>query len=368
MQAGAVPAVDLIGLRGRQGARFVALVRHAFEPAMRHLRGQLQQPVQRRNAGQVAALNGQARPNLAGWPVLELVPAQRPELFFNTRNAAVSASTRRSRCRSRCSIPCCLGRALNSLLAARADSADGGSELAQKASRLGHELVLEQRPSRATRHAAQHRAGHGFRTRPASARLRSTDEPGGFAESLLGRLASTPRLCGALGQALRVPTDMFNSVATWARVCEPRRPALLRARSMNACECLGLCGRFCRAAASYPLRHDGDNKSDSGAAVADCALPVGQRLPAQNRRPRCWQRSRAGFRAVAPRRSRRQGVVSRHQACALAKRASRQAMASRMPRSRATSMKARLSGEPCDSIVWSMSSAMRSAVGMPWIS
>jgi hypothetical protein len=151
-------------------------------------------------------------------------------------------------------------------------------------------------------------------------------------------------------------------------VCKPRRPALLRARSMRACECLGLCGRFCRAAASYPLRHDGDNKSDSGAAVADCALPVGQRLPAQNRRPRCWQRSRAGFRAVAPRRSRRQGVVSRHQACALAKRASRQAMASRMPRSRATSMKARLSGEPCDSIVWSMSSAMRSAVGMPWIS
>jgi len=54
--------------------------------------------------------------------------------------------------------------------------------------------------------------------------------------------------------------------------------------------------------------------------------------------------------------------------CALAKRASRQAIASRMPRSRAMSMKARLSGEPWLSMVWSMSSAMRSAVGMPWMS
>src|SRR5215213_2338354 len=50
------------------------------------------------------------------------------------------------------------------------------------------------------------------------------------------------------------------------------------------------------------------------------------------------------------------------------KRASRQASAALRPCSRARSMKARLSGEPCDSMAWSISSAASSAERMPWIS
>src|SRR5688572_18275274 len=50
------------------------------------------------------------------------------------------------------------------------------------------------------------------------------------------------------------------------------------------------------------------------------------------------------------------------------KRASRQARAVLRPCSRARSMKRFLSGEPADSMAWSMSSAAFRAARMPWIS
>jgi hypothetical protein len=66
---------------------------------MRYLPGKLQQPVQRRNAGPVAALIGQARHDLAGRQVPERVPvndlqgciALGPAGVFGQRRALVQA-------------------------------------------------------------------------------------------------------------------------------------------------------------------------------------------------------------------------------------------------------------------------------------